>query len=283
MSNSRIAATLLFFAALGLVIYRFRDGAARGAALATPPSVARPMTAPARAAPSAPGNELSRPARVAEPVAASPQPHGATAAISPPPMDPVDPVERNALERERTIRRYATLYRQLGLSGEKADRLTQLLMDDREAGVDFAAASARYGKDVGQDHEAFVGSVSELRAKIQAEIHALLGEEGYAAFQAADVEIRQASIVERLQARLTPINAGLSEAQAGQMLAVLREAGVYNLNDAVVAQAGTFLSQPQVEILTEIKNRQRQGPKKDKIQQAVRDNLAPDAPPAPGK
>jgi hypothetical protein len=281
MSKSRLVATVLFLAALALVLYRVRE---QTSVMPSPAAANAVTTVPATREAAAQVMKEVRPAMPnPQPVIAAAQPPRARAAVNLPPVDPVDPVERNARERERTIGRYAALYRQLGLLPEKADRLTQLLMDDREAGVDFAAASARYGKDVGQDRAAFAGSVSELRAQIQGEIRALLGEEGYAAFQAADVEIRQAAIVERLQTRLTPIKAGLNDMQAAQMLAVLREAGVHNLNDEVLARAATFLSAPQLEILTEIKDRQRQGPKKEKIQQAVRENLAPGGAAAPGR
>jgi hypothetical protein len=89
--------------------------------------------------------------------------------------------------------------------------MTDLLVDRREAGVDLAAANAKFGRDASEDRVAFDRTVNELRAQIQNEIKTLLGDEGYAQFKAADLEVRQTANVERLQTALTPSNAALTE------------------------------------------------------------------------
>lgn len=184
-----------------------------------------------------------------------------------------DAEARLARARDSILRRYGPLYEQLKFDARQKDRLTQLLIDYREASTDFAAASARSGEDVSRDQELFADSVSTLRDGIMAQINELLGDDNYATFLTAHETLQQASVVEVLQKRLSRTQNGLSSDQAEQLQHAMADLQVHKINDAVIERAAGFLSPAQVTALRDLRERRKQGVQRPNIQQAVQENL----------
>ncbi len=274
----------------GIAFFQWQANPASPATAGQPHAVqlrAQPVPAPTLTSGQTPASVAPRPVKAAPKVAtvaaAEVTADQASTALPHPLANP-ETAKRIADDRAVTVRRYTPFYEKLGLTPEQSEKMTALLMDNREAGVDFAAAAARHGSDVSGNHQAFVGTVSELRAKIDGEIRTLLGPAGYEQFLEADLAIRQEAVVERLQTTGQPaVNAHLTPEQAGMMLALLREMGVYNLNDEVVSRARAFLAPSQIDSLLEMQRRQKLGPKKEKVQQAIQENLPTSAPASSGK
>jgi hypothetical protein len=241
-------------------------------------------------------DELPKPRRVrAAPVVVKPvaeTPHASAEERAPAPITaeaapdqprPVkakDPAEREAratARREAKDRRliedrYGHLFDQLSLNPAQREQLTRLLIDDREASADYAGAAATVGVDASEDPQAFAKSVREVRAQLQDQIAAVLGDEGYAKFVAGDVAIKQAAVLDRAQSALQGTGAELTGTQADQLQAVLRELGVHSVNDEVIARASGFLSDQQIQVLQEQQALRARGVGKDRVQKAIRKN-----------
>jgi RNA polymerase sigma factor (sigma-70 family) len=184
-------------------------------------------------------------------------------------------LRRAAQSRRLTLRRYGSFLDQLTLSEAQRERLIQLLIDVREASPDLAAAEAAGGVDASDDSETFQVSAHSLRQGLNERIKTLLGEEGYERFLAADVAVRQAAVVERMQKNLKPQAAPLTPAQSEQLLEVMRDLQVNHVTAEVVAGAGAFLSPPQLAALQALQQRREQGVLKDNLQKTIHDNLPP--------
>ena len=182
-----------------------------------------------------------------------------------------------------TVRRFTPLAQKLGLGPEQSQRLFQLIMDAHEAGVDFAAASAHFGQDVSQNPDIYWTSVDELKAQIQNQIKALLGDDGYVEYLAATLAANQSAVIDFLQKRLKPAGGQLSDEQAGQLLAVLQGLKTARVSDEVVTRASGFLSPTQLGTLTEYQQRQTAGPKVESRQNAIQQNLPATPAVSPGK
>jgi RNA polymerase sigma factor (sigma-70 family) len=184
-----------------------------------------------------------------------------------------DAAARLAQNRNLINRRYGTYFQQAGLAPEQREKLTQLLIDLREASVDFAAATATTGQDASKDREVFQGSVYALREQIQGQIKALLGDDGYTQFTAVDENVRQSAVVERMQKNLKATGGALSAEQSSQLVGVMRDLGVSYVSEDVVARAGGFLAPAQVAALQALQQRRQLGAQKENVQRAIGNNL----------
>jgi RNA polymerase sigma factor (sigma-70 family) len=179
----------------------------------------------------------------------------------------------NEKTRDAAIRRLTPLFEKLNLTTEQQEELTRLVVDDHQAGIDVAAASARIGEDISDRPEAYWAANKALRAQFLTEVKALLGEEGFEEFLANDLAVRQSAVIEHLQKRLTTTNAILDEHQSEQLLTVLRERETFVVGDEVVDRARAFLSPAQIESLLIEQERQQAGPKKEPVQRTIQRNL----------
>lgn len=185
----------------------------------------------------------------------------------------VTEANRTAMLRETIVRRLTPVFQQLSLTSEQQEKLVVLAMNQHESTKDLAAANAREGIDISEDSEAYWNGKMQMRAQFQAEAKALLGENGYAVLLANDIRVGQEAVIEHLQKRLTPGGAQLSEAQAGQLLALLRERDTWNVDDDVLDQASGFLSAAQMDILQLEAMRQGEGPLKPAVQKVIKQNF----------
>jgi RNA polymerase sigma factor (sigma-70 family) len=175
--------------------------------------------------------------------------------------------------RESAERRIAPLAEKLGLTPEKREQLIQLVMDDHEAGVDFAAANARLGKDITGNPDEYWDAGALLRHQLYDDVRALLGEDGLAAFRENELAVRQNAVVEHLQRRLTPMQEPLTDQQSQQLIALLKDRNTFVVRDDIIAAARTFLSPAQLADLTVEQERQQAGVQKPEVQRVIQQNL----------
>lgn len=183
---------------------------------------------------------------------------------------------KRARQNQRPIeRRYGALLTQLALPPERRAALVQLLIDLREASRDFAAANAATGADASQDREIFDESVFALREGIREKMKTLLGGPGYETYLAAENEVRQRAVVERMQNDLRLSSDQLTEPQASQLLAIVRETNKLRVDDEVLERADAFLSPAQIVALRAQQEQRQLGPQKDGIQKEIHSILPP--------
>lgn len=243
--------------------YQAGQPAAKGEA---PPAqvAAAPAAAPRSAPPGSP--TVAAPATMPD--------AGPSASLRPVAVDPSAAAQQVAQARRAILRLYGALYDKLGLNAEQREQLTQILVNDREASVDYATANAALGRDASQDPEGFTFMVNQTRQPLKDQVIALLGVDAYVEFVLGDVAVRQAAVIDRMQKSLKPAGSRLSAAQAAQLQGVLQELGVHHVTDAVVARASLFLSEPQMEALQAIQARRAHAEQKPKVQQAIQANLS---------
>src|SRR5882724_1798826 len=97
--------------------------------------------------------------------------------------------------------------------------------------VESAIRTTREGIDISKDSDSYWESSAQSHRAFLAQVESLLGPDGYAAFRANDLAMRQSLVVEHLQKKLTPMSAQLSESAAGQLLSVLRELHTFAVDD----------------------------------------------------
>ncbi len=186
--------------------------------------------------------------------------------------------EANQLAKTRalTVTRLAPLFEKLTLTDEQKEKLIQLVMNDHEAGRDFATASAKNGEDVSKTPEDYWSVNYMLHQQFFSDVHELLGDDGYAAFRANDLAIRQSLVIDHLQARLAPASEPLTIEQSNQLRGIFQDGNTFAVDDVVVEQARAFLSETQLNALIAEQALQHAGPQKPGLQRAIHDNIPAD-------
>ncbi len=139
--------------------------------------------------------------------------------------------------------------------------------------MDFAAASAVSGVDASQNAASFNTSVYEMRANLKGRIQALLGDDLYAQFVTGEEAIRKDAVVQRTQKDLKELGLRMTTAQAEKFRQTLDDLDMHYIDDEVLARAGAFLSPAQIEVLKVQSVRRAHGETKEKVQQAIKQNL----------
>lgn len=158
----------------------------------------------------------------------------------------------NNEERSWVARRYRELFAALGLSPANIDAATQLLASKRLAGMDVAVASLQQGRDPAQNLEGFRQQVIAEHEKIEVELRALLGDAGYAEYQTYDQNTRATLMMSNLEATLSTTSEPLSPAQSARLKELLVEKNARRVTDAVLTEAGAFLSPGQMRALRDL-------------------------------
>ena len=218
----------------------------------------------------------AEPAKIAPPPAEIPVvvAEATPVAVAPAPdPEPTEIQRRVAQDRKLTLRVYGKLLDELALNPDQREKLIKLLIDSREASADYAGATAALGTDASGDQKAFAVSVREVRQQINAQIHDLLGDDGYAQFQAGDLAARQTSVIDRAQKELKVSGDSLSPAQATQLQALLSELGANHVDDAVIDRASQFLNPTQLGALQRQQAHRNAGANKERVQDAIQKNL----------
>jgi hypothetical protein len=176
-------------------------------------------------------------------------------------------------DRRKVLRLYGPVFDQLHLTPDQQEKLTQLLVNYREASIDYVSATATTGVDPTQDRETSQLSIASLREGIQQQIKALLGEEKYAEFQVADQAARQDGVITRMQTNLQASGQLLTEEQQTQLRDVLRNLNLNHVTSDVVDRSANFLSPAQLAALQKIQQERTRGITKLPLQNAIRENL----------
>ncbi len=169
--------------------------------------------------------------------------------------DANDPAVLRRLNNEQrawAARRYKDLFTTLGLSPEDTEKVTQLLASKRQSGMDVAIASLQQGNDPTQDLEGFRQQVIAQHEKIEEELHAQLGDAGYAQYQNFDQNSRYVSMLANIQTSLRATTEPLTADQSEQLMRVFQTNNARRVTDEVLAQAGTFLSESQMRALHDL-------------------------------
>jgi hypothetical protein len=128
---------------------------------------------------------------------------------------PVDDADR-LREKEREHREYDPFFQRRGLTADQANRLVELLVEKDEARADLQAAVVTAGATGGS------AGIEEMRTQLYApivdEMRAILGEDGYSAYNAYQKTYYYHAVAEPVTTMLASANAALSDAQADQFL-----------------------------------------------------------------
>ncbi|MFT3868329.1 MAG: hypothetical protein QM715_07515 [Nibricoccus sp.] len=171
--------------------------------------------------------------------------------------DPEIERARNELLRAQIQRKYGALYRQLNLSPDMEDKLTTLLLDKKQATTDVAVASVQQGQDPMDDAAGFSDFVAAERKEVEKQINSLLGEQGYAAYQAYGRTLGQASTLSQVQQSFAAVGTPISSEQTAQLQQIMIKNNAAHLNQKVINQSQAFLSDQQIQALQALYKDQR--------------------------
>jgi len=193
--------------------------------------------------------------------------------------------------------RYAALFKSLGLPPEQLERFQQLLLDKQNTARDTFTAMRSQGltpsRETGDQMRALIQNAN---AEIDNQIRAELGDAVFAQYQAYEQTQPQRALVDRVQQRLSYTSTPLSDQQAANLVTILAQAsptatdpanrnfgpragGSAPITDAVIAQAQTVLSAPQ---LTALQQLQREQEAQTQLMRQNRRNFSPTTSPGPG-
>lgn len=187
--------------------------------------------------------------------------------------------------------RYADLFRRLKLSPAQIERLKDLLVERQSVAMDVMTVAREQGLDERDSRDQLRKLMQETEAGVNAEIEALLGADGYAAYQSYEQTQPQRNAVSQLETRLSYSSVPLTDAQAEQLVRILAATsatpnpgggaalnliaaagraganitqvagvaigGTTIVTDAAIAQAQTVLAPAQVEALKQIQAEQQ--------------------------
>jgi len=163
-------------------------------------------------------------------------------------------------ERAMLLQRYGLFFRERGLSPEQIDGFIALLNQQAEARADLQEAVRKEGLSVGPDVEAIR---SELYRPVTEGLHALLGEDGYAAYlEYEKTSYYQMVWVQPLQRNFLAANVPIDDAQTEQLSQIFEandkpvhisptDLGSESAIDweSAVAQAANILTPAQMSVL----------------------------------
>lgn len=164
---------------------------------------------------------------------------------------------RSEFLRAQVQRKYGALYRQLNLGPEIEDKLTNLLLDKKQATTDVAVASVQQGQDPMDDAAGFSDIVAAERKEVEKQIGSLLGEQGYAAYQAYGRTLVQASTLSQVQQSFAATGTPVSSEQLAQLQQIMINNNAAHLNQKVINQSHAFLSDQQVQAMQALYKDQR--------------------------
>lgn len=188
--------------------------------------------------------------------------------------------------------RYADLFRRLKLAPDQVERLKDLLVERQSVPMDVMAAAREQGLDGRDSRDQLRQLIQETETVVNAEIEALLGADGYAAYQSYEQTQPQRNVVSQLETRLSYSSAPLTESQADQLVQILAATspntgnraagttmnfvaaggrggatltqvaglttgGTAAVTDSTIAQAQTVLAPAQVDALRQIQAEQQ--------------------------
>jgi hypothetical protein len=162
-----------------------------------------------------------------------------------------------AVAKAQMDRRYRPLLDKLKLGPADAERFIGLMVSRRMAADDLSAAAGANGDPLTGSPRDFATAVTASRDDVENDIHALLGDAGYAQFRQYETQSGATNTVARIQRELAT-SAPLSAEQAQQIQDLMAAGGSGHLTPKVLRDSRSFLSPEQVQALQEIYAQQRE-------------------------
>jgi hypothetical protein len=163
----------------------------------------------------------------------------------------------NMQAQNKIHQHYDELFNELNLSPDQKDKLFQLLVEKRQAGLDVAVASIQQGIDPRTNLAEFNQAVAKSKSGIEEEIQSLLGDTQYDQYQAFDLTTGQMNVVKNLQSALTGTGATLTPDQTKQFLQILDQNEAGRVTAKVIADSQDILSPVQLKALQDMRAIQR--------------------------
>lgn len=150
-------------------------------------------------------------------------------------------------QRAQLDGQYAALFKSLNLPPEQLEQLKGLLVDRQSAAMDVLSAASAQGLNPLSSPEAIRDLARETQAKTEADIRALLGDNGFAQYQTYEQTQPQRAVADQLAQRLSYSATPLSEAQHEQVVQILAATSPTTGGDigdfAIMANAISFAPQ----------------------------------------
>lgn len=169
------------------------------------------------------------------------------------------PEVQAALDLQRKLgveQRYATLFKNLNLTPDQAEKLKGLLAERQNTLQDILTVGRDQGVNPRSDPEGFRKLITEAQNEINQSIKSIIGEAGFTQMQTYEQTLPQRSLVNDLQQRLSYTSTPLNSTQAEQLIQILAtntpprggntnippvEGGLAGLRADVSALAGPFM------------------------------------------
>lgn len=148
-------------------------------------------------------------------------------------------------EKGKIERQYSALLKQLNLSPENRTAFITLLMDIKMAPNDVAVAMVQKNENPITDTNQYADLVAAEKTQDEIEIKAILGPNGYAAYENFNRTNAVSNTVDQLQRSLSSADNPLSQQQTENLKQLLASTRVGHLTPKIVNTATTFLSPSQ--------------------------------------
>ena len=157
-----------------------------------------------------------------------------------------------------TLASFADFFAQAGLTPEQVKQLGVLLTEKRLGATNVAVAQLRAGIVPDPESPAFIAALMADRARMDQEIKAYLGDERFRDLENYLRAREEVAVFTRVNRAIGDTPNALTPSQAAQLQQLLRASSAARLSPAVIAQAGAFLSGPQLEALQDAQEMQEE-------------------------
>jgi hypothetical protein len=180
----------------------------------------------------------------------------------------------NIQRRGQILRTYTGLIKHLGLTDAQSEALTQLLIDKNQAAMDVAVSSVQQGLDPLADPAQFSTMVGNSKAGIEDQIKGLLGETGYAQYQAYDRGEQQYQVLSNLAQSLMYSEDPLKADQVAKLEQLMAQQRTGQIDETVLTGAKEFLTPAQLQALKSLQEEQQAATHQKMVSQQVLQDLA---------
>jgi hypothetical protein len=172
--------------------------------------------------------------------------------------------------------RYASLFKNLNLTPDQLEQFKNLLVQKQQAMQDARAAAIQQGLNPRTDPQGFQQAVQSAQAAVDTQIQATLGDAGFAQYQQYQQTLPQRTTVTAVQQSLSYSQTPLTDDQANQLIQLMAQNSSGNgggggggrggfggqqegapITAAVITQAQSILSAPQVQALQQVQQQQQ--------------------------
>jgi hypothetical protein len=172
----------------------------------------------------------------------------------------VQPTDR---EKSNLAQKYEPLINRLGLQQQQAEDFLRLLLDRANIGRDVTGAAGDTGIDISDDPKLLTSVAGLEKTKIDEQIAALLGPDGYAEYQTFDKDQRSSATLANVQKAFASRGVPLTSAQISTLQNDLTaqgtlEFGVRQVTEKVIASAESYLAPTQLAALREFQSHQQE-------------------------